>query len=155
MEPGEIRPIAICVLRDEDKIFVGRYVDPSTGETFFRPLGGAIRFGERSRECVVRELREEMGGEVKDLTFVGTLENMFTYDAKSGHEIVLIYQADFEDPGFYGAASVRCRDDDGVFLAYWIPLADFETDQAILYPEGLLDLLVSAEAALGRVSDFA
>jgi ADP-ribose pyrophosphatase YjhB (NUDIX family) len=144
MKPGQIRPIAICVFRDEDKIFVGRYVDPSTGETFYRPLGGAIRFGERSRDCVIRELREEMGAEIKNLALVGTLENIFTYDAKRGHEIVLVYQADLENPEIYGAALVRCRDDDGEFPAYWIPLADFETGQDILYPEGLLDLLVSA-----------
>ncbi len=143
MEPGEIRPVAICVFRDGDKIYVGRYVDPSTGETFFRPLGGAICFGERGCDCIIRELREEMGAEVKDLAFVGMLENMFIYDAKPGHEIVLIYQADFEDPEIYGAASVLCRDDDGEFPAYWIPLADFETGRAVLYPEGLLDLLAS------------
>ena len=155
MERGGIRPIAICVFRDGDRIFAGRYVDPSTGETFYRPLGGAIRFGERGCDCIIRELGEEMGAEVKDLAFVGMLENIFTYDAKRGHEIVLIYQAVFEDPEIYGASSVRCQDDDGEFLACWIPLADFETGQAILYPEGLLDLLVSAEAAPGRVSDFA
>lgn len=155
MEPAAIRQIAICVFRDGDRILAGRYVDPSTGETFYRPLGGAIRLGERGRDCIIRELREEMGAEVKDLTFVGMLENIFTYDAKPGHEIVLIYQADFEDPGIDGADSMRCLDDDGEFMAYWVPIADFETGQAVLYPEGLLDLLVSGEAAPGHISDFA
>jgi len=143
MKPGEIRPIAVSVFRDGGRIFVGRYVDPSTGETFYRPLGGAIRFGERGRDCIIRELREEMGAEVRDLTFVGVLENIFTYDAKPGHEIVLMYQAGFEDPEIHGVASVRCQDNGGELPAFWITIADFETGQAVLYPEGLLDLLVS------------
>jgi 8-oxo-dGTP pyrophosphatase MutT (NUDIX family) len=155
MAPGEIRPIAICVFRDEDRIFAGRYVDPSSGERFFRPLGGAIRFGERGRECIVRELREEMGAEVKDLTFVGMLENIFTYDAKLGHEIVLVHQAHFENQEIYGVASARCQDDDGEFLARWIPISDFETGQAVLYPDGLLDLLGAVGGTSGYVRDLA
>jgi 8-oxo-dGTP pyrophosphatase MutT (NUDIX family) len=155
MEPGEIRPIAICVFRDEDRIFAGGYVDPSSGEAFFRPLGGAIRFGERGRECIIRELREEMGAEVKDITFLGMLENIFTYDAKQGHEIVLVYQAYFENPGIYGVASVRCQDDDGEVPARWIPIDDFETGKAVLYPDGLLDLLGGVRGTSGCVGDLA
>jgi 8-oxo-dGTP pyrophosphatase MutT (NUDIX family) len=153
MKRGEIRPIAICVFRDGDRIFAGRYVDPSSGETFFRPLGGAIRFGERGRECIIRELREEMGAEVKDLTFVGMLENIFTYDEKPGHEIVLVYQARFENPEIHGVASVRCQDDDGEFPARWIPIADFETGKAVLYPDGLLDLLGAVQGTSGYIGD--
>ena len=155
MKPEEIRPIAICVFRDGGRIFVGRYVDPSTGEMFCRPLGGAIRFGERGRDCIIRELREEMGAEVKNLTFVGMVENIFTYDAKPGHEIVLIYQADFEDPEICGVASVRCQDDDGEFPADWIPIADFQSGQGVLYPEGLVDLLMSVAASSEHINDLA
>jgi NADH pyrophosphatase NudC (nudix superfamily) len=78
MKPGEIRPIAVCVFRDDDRIFVGKYCGASTGEAFYRPLGGDIRFGELSRETIASELREEMGAEVKDVSYVGVLENLFT-----------------------------------------------------------------------------
>ena len=141
MRPGEIRPIVICVFRDDDRIFVGEYCDPSTGETFYRPLGGAIRFGELSRESITRELREEMGAEVKDVSYVGVLENIFTYDGKPGHEIVLVYEASFADPKLYNMESIACHDDGGEFVACWKSVADFRAGKDILYPEGLLDLL--------------
>jgi 8-oxo-dGTP pyrophosphatase MutT (NUDIX family) len=141
MRPGEIRPIVICVFRDGDRIFVGRHGDPSTGEKFYRPLGGAIGFGEHSRDAVVRELREEMGVEVTELKYIGVLENTFTFDDKPWHEIVLVYEGRFADPHPYSVESIRCVDDGGEFGASWKSLADFRAGKDILYPEGLLDLL--------------
>jgi len=70
MKPGQIRPIVVSVFRDGDRIFLAQYHDPSSGERFYRPLGGAIAFGEHSRECIVREIREEMGTEITDLNYV-------------------------------------------------------------------------------------
>jgi 8-oxo-dGTP pyrophosphatase MutT (NUDIX family) len=148
MKAAEIRPIAICVFRHGDRIFAGEHHDPSTGETFYRPLGGAIEFGEHSRESVVREVQEEMAVEIKDLIYIGTIENIFTFDRRPGHEIVLVYEASFVDPHLYEVESVECRDDDGEFVAVWKPTSDFRAGKATLYPEGLLDLLHGAEQRL-------
>lgn len=141
VKPGEIRPIAICVLRDDDRMLVAECYDPSTGDMFYRPLGGAIEFGEQGGECIIREVREEMGAEIKDLTYIGTIENIFTFDGKPGHEIVLVYEASLVDPDLYEVESVSCRDDDGEFVALWKSIEEFKMGKAILYPEGLLDLL--------------
>jgi 8-oxo-dGTP pyrophosphatase MutT (NUDIX family) len=146
MKPGQIRPIVICVFRDGDRIFVAEYCNPATGAKFYRPLGGAIRFGEYSRECIVREIREELGAEIQDLAYLGTIENVFTYAGQPGHEIVLVYQANFVDPHLHQVPSVTCQEDDGSgFAAVWKPLADFRTGQAPLYPTGILDLLDQAK----------
>ena len=141
MKPGQIRPIVISVFRDEDRLFLAEYHDPSSGERFYRPLGGAIAFGEHSRECIVREIREEMGTEITDLDYVGVIENIFIFDGKPGHEIVLVYEATFVDSRLYEVESVRCRDNGGEFVAVWKPIAQFQAGKAPLYPEGLLDLL--------------
>jgi 8-oxo-dGTP pyrophosphatase MutT (NUDIX family) len=141
MNPGEIRPIAICVFRKKDRIFVAEYYDPSRKLTFYRPLGGAIIFGESSRECIIREIREEMGAEIKDITYVGMIENIFIFDNNPGHEIVLVYEASFADLQLYDVEKIACRDDGGEFVAVWKPLEEFRTEKAPLYPEGLLDLL--------------
>jgi ADP-ribose pyrophosphatase YjhB (NUDIX family) len=141
MRPGEIRPIVICVFRDEDRLFVTEGYDSFKKETFFRPLGGAIEFGENSRESIIREIREEMEAEIKDLTYIGMIENIFTYDGQPGHEIVLVYEAKFVDSRLYNLESVRCKDNGDWIVAMWKPMADFRTGKAILYPEGLLDLL--------------
>ncbi len=100
-----------------------------------------MRFGEHSRECIVREVWEEMGVGIKDLTYLATIENIFTFDGKPGHEIVLVYGGKFVDPRLYELESLMCRDDGGEFIGLWKSLEQFQRGEAILYPEGLLDLL--------------
>jgi len=141
VKPRQIRPIAICVFRDKDRLFLMECYDPIKKETFYRPLGGAIEFGEHSRESIVREIREEIGTEIEDLTYIGMIENLFVYDGKLGHEIVLVYEANFVDSHLYQVESVRCRDDGEEFVAMWKSIAEFRAGKAPLYPEGLLDLL--------------
>lgn len=46
MKPQTIRPLAICVFRHAGRILVAEGTDEVKGETFYRPLGGAIEFGE-------------------------------------------------------------------------------------------------------------
>jgi 8-oxo-dGTP pyrophosphatase MutT (NUDIX family) len=141
MKPGQIRPIAICVFRDEDRLFLMECHDPTKKETFYRPLGGAIEFGEHSRKSIVREIREEIGAEIKDLTYVDMIENIFVYDGQPGHEIVLVYEANFVNSHLYKVESLRCRDNGEEFDAMWKSLSEFRSGKVPLYPEGLLELL--------------
>jgi len=142
MPAKHIRPIAICILRNGDRLFVAECYDPTEKEVFYRPLGGAILFGEHGQECIKREIREEMKTEIKDLTYLGTMENIFVCDGKPGHEIVLVYQANFVDANFYQTESVKCQEDDGgEFIASWKPISFFREGKNPLYPEGLLDFL--------------
>lgn len=141
MKPKQVRPIAICIIIEGDRIFVGEHYDPSKKETFYRPLGGAIEFGEYGRESVIREIREEAVKEIKDLVYLGMIENIFIYDGKPGHEIVLVYQANFVDARMYEVSSIRCRNNGEEFDALWKPLSEFREGKAPLYPKGLLDML--------------
>ena len=47
-----IRPIALCVFRQEEHILVFRGYDPKKDQTFYRPLGGGIDFGETALDAV-------------------------------------------------------------------------------------------------------
>lgn len=98
---GRLRPIALGVIRRRDAILVFKGHDPSTGETFYRPLGGGIEFGEPVVEALRREIREELHVELGDVRYLGTLENLFVYDGRQGHEIVLVYEAMFADKSDY------------------------------------------------------
>jgi ADP-ribose pyrophosphatase YjhB (NUDIX family) len=82
MKPNRIRPIAICLFRNGDRILVSDGVDPKTGSPYCRPLGGSIEFGERAQEAVVREIREELGVEIREVRLLGVLENLFTLDGQ-------------------------------------------------------------------------
>jgi len=145
MRPETIRPIVICVIRDGERIFVSEDTDPINGKVFYRPLGGGIERGERSADAVVRELREEIGAEVIDLRVLGTIENIFTFNGKLGHEIVVVYEAQFAARSLYERE--RIDGWDGVdnkqpLVALWKPLQYFADGYAPLYPDGLFELLM-------------
>ncbi len=140
---GAIRPLAIGIFWNGERLLVEEGYDPVKQETFYRPLGGGIEFGERSAETLHREIREEINAEITDLRYLGTLENIFVFDGAVGHEIVQIYEAAFVDRTLYdqeqidgyetGVAAIR---------AMWLPLERFAPGGPPLYPDGLYDLLV-------------
>jgi 8-oxo-dGTP pyrophosphatase MutT (NUDIX family) len=141
-----IRPLAICVFRSKDRIFAAEGYDSVKGQTFYRPLGGRIEFGEYSHETIVRELREELNAEVTDLRYLGTVENIFVYEGEKGHEIVLIYDGTFVNQTIYEREVVMGVEEDehtGEFRAVWKSLDFFREGSAPLYPTGLLELLDS------------
>ncbi|OGO08532.1 MAG: hypothetical protein A3K46_05665 [Chloroflexi bacterium RBG_13_60_9] len=142
MHSNPIRPIAICIVRRGGDIFVFEARDTVKGETFYRPLGGGIESGERSEDAVRREMMEELGAEITGLRRIGVLENIFTYEGRLGHEIVFVFQADFLDRTIYDQKSAMgMKDNNEEFPAMWKPLAEFAEGKAILYPDGLLELI--------------
>ena len=150
MKPNRVRTIAICVFKKGGRIFVAEGYDPAKQETFYRPLGGRIEFGERGKEAIVRELREEINAEVTNIKYLGTLENIFTFNEEPGHEIVLVYEGDFADKAMYEKSLVTAYGGDGdMFSAVWKPLSEFG-DLTPLYPEGLSDLLAKGGYSVKR-----
>jgi 8-oxo-dGTP pyrophosphatase MutT (NUDIX family) len=152
-EPGEegasppprrrrhVRPIAICVIRDRDRIFVSEGRDSHKQETFYRPLGGTIEFGEKGEQAVIREFFEEIGAEITKLRYLGTLENIFTLEGVPEHEIVLVYAGEFADVSMYSRALIVGQEAGERIEAMWKPLALFREGRAPLYPDGLLELV--------------
>jgi len=141
MLSGRIRPLAICVFRRGDRILVAEGYDPVKRTTFYRPLGGAIEFGERAEQSLARELREELDAEITQLKYLATLENIFTYNGQRGHEIVLVFDGAFVDRSIYERDLVGHEDDGSTFRAVWKSLGEFGMGQAILFPEGLQELI--------------
>lgn len=145
-----IRPLAICVFCHQDKILVFEGYDPKKDQIFYRPLGGAIEFGEHNTEAIRRELMEEIGAEVKELVYLGTLENIFTFNGEPGHEIVQIYDGALVDSELYEQAVISGHEAEvgGALEAMWKSLDEFGPGKAILYPPGLLDMLLDRAAVL-------
>lgn len=145
MRPKTIRVVAICVVRDGDRIFVSENLDRVKRETFYRPLGGGVEYGERGVDAITRELREEICAEVDNLRLLGTVENIFTLNGAIGHEIVFVYQGRFSDQSFYQRERIDGFDGaEGTepLVAVWKPLHFFLQGCAPLYPDGLLELLI-------------
>jgi ADP-ribose pyrophosphatase YjhB (NUDIX family) len=150
MNEGQIRPIAIGIFRRDDQILVFEGYDPALGETFYRPLGGAIEFGEYGHQALAREVREEINAEVENLRYLGLSENLFECAGQQGHEIVLIYEGDLVGSAIYEQDVMTGREDDGSpFKVLWAPLARFRRGEAPLYPDGLLELLLADAGSKG------
>ncbi|HKY53796.1 MAG TPA: NUDIX domain-containing protein [Anaerolineales bacterium] len=139
---NQIRPIVLCVFRNNDRILVFEGHDPIKGEIFYRPLGGGIEFGESGEVAVRREIMEELHSEIEGLQHLGFLENIFTFNGKSHHEIVMIYDGVLKESRLYEQAEMKVEEANGeIVRALWKSLDEFEPGNLILYPDGLLNLL--------------
>ncbi len=142
MNKERIRVITICVIRKGDSVLVFEGYDHVKKQIFYRPLGGGIKFGERSLDAIQRELREEIGARLVNLQYRATLENIFTVYGKPGHELIVIYEGEFADSSLYDKELILGEEDNGdPIKAMWMPLADFRAGKYPLYPTGLLKLL--------------
>ena len=140
-----IRPLAICVFRHNNHILVAEGYDSVKGEYFYRPLGGGIEFGEPSVETICRELMEEINAEVdrQSLKYLGTVENIFHFNGTASHEIVMIYDGVLKDSRLYEQTMILGREADGEEVqAVWKSVDEFGEGKSILYPTGLIEMLV-------------
>lgn len=140
---GRVRPIAIGVVRDRERLLVAEGRDMAKGgQVFYRPLGGAIEFGERAAEAVRREFGEEISADVEVGPLLGVIENVFVYEDQPGHEIVFVLEARLQDSRLRGVDSIASVESDGTgFVARWMPLETFRSGTVPLYPDGLLELI--------------
>lgn len=126
-------------LDPDEAILVSELTNPETGETFYRPPGGGIEFGESSAEAVVREFREEMGLAVTPRGYLGTVENRFEFDGRAAHELAVVHEVAFDDASVYDRAVIDGVDAGGTvtYEATWEPLDQLVAGDQPLYPEGI------------------
>ncbi|MYD95242.1 MAG: NUDIX domain-containing protein [Chloroflexi bacterium] len=137
---ARIRPLALAVFRDGPRILVEDNSAQDRRDYFYRPPGGGVEFGERAVDAVRREMREEFDAEIADVRSVGTLENIFDYHGRPGHEVVLVFEARFVDASFYAAERIVGTEGAGIRIeAIWLDVSR-PLDRP-LYPNGLLELL--------------
>jgi hypothetical protein len=76
---------------------------------------------------------------------VATIENIFTFEGKPGHEICLVYECSLRDESLYGLDEWRAEETtpDGPLTheIAWKPLDSFRSDGEILHPDELVGLL--------------
>jgi 8-oxo-dGTP pyrophosphatase MutT (NUDIX family) len=141
MQPDFIRVIAICVFHDNGRVLVFQDFDSIKQTAYYRPLGGGIEPGETSQDTVRREIREELDLEVTNLKLLGVLENLFSLEGKPSHEVVFVYDGEFEDSSVYAQTAFHAGEHDGSPLSVLWRDLDFFDGRHQLVPEGLLALL--------------
>jgi len=89
---SRIRVKAFALILDErgDHHAVAR-MSTTEQPAFHRPLGGTVERGERSADAVVREIAEALGATLVEPELLGVLENIFTLEGETRHEVVFVY----------------------------------------------------------------
>lgn len=137
-----IRPVALAVIRDGSRLLVRRYTAPN-GDRYYRPLGGAIEFGELAAQAVKREIREEIEAEIERVRHLTTVENIFERDGEQAHQIEFLFEARFVDRSLYRAELIHGTESSGKRIeAVWLDLSG--PLDGPLYPQGLRELLTGA-----------
>ena len=132
------------MFRDGSRILVEDNAAWDRRDWFYRPPGGGVEFGElRHRmRCGARCARSSTP-KIADVRLLGTLESIFDYHGKQGHEVVFVFDARFEDASNYAAERIVGTEGGGIRIeAIWIDVSQ-PLDRP-LYPEGLLELLRGA-----------
>lgn len=130
------RAKAFGIVLHNERILVQEYV--TEGETYYRPLGGFIEFGEKS-ETVIREYKEELETQIEVIDYLGCLENMF----RVGPEIIQLYSLRFVDQSLYENEMIPVRDGERNAYAKWIPMITFLEQEKVLYPNELMHFLTA------------
>jgi len=128
------RPLVLGVFRRGPLMLVGEGHDRVKGSSFYRPLGGEIESGESPEQALVREMREELGEEIRIVRQLGELDNRFIFEGRPGWEQVAVFEAEFVA---VDAPRVDSIEAEGWNLK-WVDPAALDLP---LYPDGLADML--------------
>lgn len=135
----EIRPIVLGMVKKDNKVLVSKGYDEVKDETFYRSIGGGIEFLENSRDALKREFKEELNIVIEVGEFLGISENIFTYNGKNAHELILFYDVEIKDEDYkekYHIVDDNCESD-----AVWIDVKKFINRELKIYPEQVFEYL--------------
>ena len=116
----KIRPVALLLAIKNNKILVIAGHDYNKQENFYRLIGGGIEFGETGSEALQREVKEEIDAEIKNVKYLGLIENIFNYEGRDMQEIILLYKAEFKDKSIYKREEIKIADSRHPQKAYWL-----------------------------------
>ena len=72
--------------------------------------------------------------------FLGLSENIFNYEGKDAHELVLFYSIDIDEDDTNHTYKILDEIDNNTIVS-WEPVEDFKNKIKIIYPEDILDIL--------------
>lgn len=116
-------------------------VNSSTAENpggYHRLIGGSVELGETHIDAVRREVREELSAAIRDLSYLGVVENIFRIDGEVGHEIVFVYTGTL-DPEPAATGATLMESDGAVVPVVWRGFDD-DAEALPLYPAGVMGL---------------
>ncbi len=88
-EPNNFEIIVRAVIQKDGKILVCKNIKKD--DNYYYLPGGHMEIGESADKALVRELKEELNLSIKNLSFIGVIENIYNQDNEAHHEINLIF----------------------------------------------------------------
>ena len=143
----DIRAVALAVVTretaDGEELLVFELRDDDADETFYRPPGGGVHFGEAAADAAEREFEEELGVAATATERLAVLENRFTFEREAGHEYDFVYRVEPADGDLYTREELTGTETDGSeYRVTWQSLAELRAERSPpLYPEGLVAVL--------------
>ncbi|MEO7753102.1 MAG: NUDIX domain-containing protein [Terracoccus sp.] len=141
IDRGVIRVKAMLIAPSRDGLRHVVGLNPPTQEHpegYHRLIGGGVELGETHREAVLREVDEELGVAVEDLSYLGVIENIFRIDGVLGHEVVFVHTGRLT-PEPAEAGAMLTESDGSVAPVVWRPFADAD-EPLPLFPSGVAEL---------------
>jgi ADP-ribose pyrophosphatase YjhB (NUDIX family) len=114
--------------------------DPDGGRRFHRLIGGSVELGERAAEAIVREIAEELRATLVEPVLLCVVENLFTFDGETGHEVVFVYAGRLAEGDVVPPEGGWYDDVGQPMWVEWRPIGappDGDADALPLYPDGL------------------
>jgi ADP-ribose pyrophosphatase YjhB (NUDIX family) len=139
--PQTIRAIAVALVYRGTDVLVMAVKDDSGSIKGWRPLGGAIEFGESAEEALAREFLEEIGQPIRCIKQLCVLENLYSHEGTRGHEIVFAFEAELVGSDFHSNAGFSFFDGGVTNDVAWRPVHEFAEGVARLFPEKLIGYL--------------
>ena len=91
--PDNRPKVGVAVFVIKNGRFVMGHRQGSHGHDTWGLPGGHLEFGESWEECVIRETREEVGLEIKNIRFIAATNDIFATESK--HYITIFMVADW------------------------------------------------------------
>jgi 8-oxo-dGTP pyrophosphatase MutT (NUDIX family) len=127
-----VRPVAIGLLRDGDRLLVAEVPNDDGSVKGWRPLGGGIEFGETAEAALRREFREELGAEIEVTGPPMIFENLYDHAGHVGHEIIFAFPIRLLDEAVGAERRFQIRDNDAVVWVEWIETRRFQAGDVLL-----------------------
>lgn len=91
-ESQNIEIISRAFILVDNKVLLCRQV----GRDYCFFPGGHVEFGENIKEALMREIKEELGTPIKNLSFIGAVENAYEKNNQKHQEINLVFTGRIE-----------------------------------------------------------
>ena len=140
VDRSHIRVKAMLIAPNDDFTAHAVSLNPPTEENpagYHRLIGGGVELGETHRDAIVREVDEELGATIRNLSMLTAVESIFRIDGTLGHEIVFLYVGQLDPSPALTDASLT-EIDGSVVPIVWRPIND-QREPLPLFPSATVD----------------